>query len=87
MVDVRLVRYMPVIATNSIHQMMVREQEVEFRGIAVWWKPMMPDVSEDPSLRWLGGEMHLPKGLLPSCDHPLFMIQVWKSSSRFAPKS
>ncbi|KAF6756590.1 hypothetical protein DFP72DRAFT_810059 [Ephemerocybe angulata] len=39
---------------------------------AVWWIPQ--DVTQQPGLRKLMGELHLPRGLQPSCPFPLFNV-------------
>jgi hypothetical protein len=41
---------------------------------ATWWTPS--NVVQDPHTRRLMGEIHLPRGLQPSCHFPLFNILV-----------
>lgn len=48
------------------------DDEREIGSGAVWWIPQ--DVTQQPGLRKLMGELHLPRGLQPSCLFPLFNV-------------
>jgi hypothetical protein len=48
--------------------------EHEIGSGVTWWVP--PNVIQDPHTRRLMGEIHLPKGLHPSCHFPLFNVLV-----------
>jgi hypothetical protein len=47
-------------------------------GRANWWIPSK-DVVRGPNVRHLEGEIHLSPDLQPSCDFPLFHIEVLTS--------
>ena len=42
---------------------------------AVWWIPSK-DVVQDPTARWLAGEIHLDLGLHPSNACSIFSVEV-----------
>ncbi|KAF5309081.1 hypothetical protein D9611_015036 [Ephemerocybe angulata] len=48
------------------------DDEREIGSGAVWWIPQ--DLTQQPGLRKLMGELHLPRGLQPSCPFPLFNV-------------
>ncbi|CAA7263788.1 unnamed protein product [Cyclocybe aegerita] len=53
---------------------------------AVWWKPPK-DMQQEEGVRWLEGEIHLPKDLAPNCDLEIFHLNVSSSLCSFEQDS
>lgn len=52
---------------------------------AIWWTPPN-DVTQDPTERWLEGEIHLNSDLQPSCACSIFSVEVCSSPNGINPR-